>query len=190
MNQLAKGDFTSIIENYQIPTVTQSLEDLQSTSRIVNNINIIQVALIKEEPDSDCVRKFVPFNNALACQFCKEKGNLVFCKLESDGIMSFTGDHLKNCKSFTFSENSLSHEENSKFEPKRKCPEYDIKGNILKVGDREYIDTDGDQESYYCKLCLKLKKTVVEAKIKTVVVEDEHCKECEESRAQKSEPYS
>ncbi|KAE9548113.1 hypothetical protein FO519_008674 [Halicephalobus sp. NKZ332] len=193
LNQIGK-DFSSIIENYQIPTVSQALEDLQSTSRI-NNINIIQIALIKDEPDSNSVRKFIPFNDGLVCQFCKEMGNLVYCRFESDGITSFSGDHLSNCEPFKFSEScsrkeNFSLQENSKPETKKKCPDYEIKGNILKVGDREYIDTDGDQECYYCKLCLKLKKTVVEAKVKTIVVEDEHCKECEESRARTSEPYT
>ncbi|KAE9547830.1 hypothetical protein FO519_008958 [Halicephalobus sp. NKZ332] len=161
----------------------------QPETRVVEDSDVLPF-LIKEPHNPSLVRRFIGSSTGLLCQFCNENKNQVVGRFSGVGKLVITGTHLPACRPFNLEENSNSVAcQTDKVENKLKEHEhFEIEGNLLKISDREYFDPDGDGKMYYCKTCFKKGKTVVEAKIRTIVVEDDHCRECLQSKKCEIEP--
>ncbi|KAE9548115.1 hypothetical protein FO519_008676 [Halicephalobus sp. NKZ332] len=153
--------------------------------RVVEDSDVLPF-LIREPHNPSLVRRFVGSNTGLLCQFCNENKNQVVGRFSDVGKLVITGTHLPACRPFNLEENSKSIGCQTS-ELLNRGPDFKIDRNILKVHDREYIASGDDGQVFHCKLCLKLKKTVVEAKLRTVVMEEKHCLECEKIRKKENE---
>ena len=151
--------------------------------RVVEDSDILPF-LIREPKNPNLIRRFIGSNTGLMCKFCNENNHKVLGRFSEDGQLVITGDHLSTCKPFNLEENfsSVECQTDNAEKVSNETEDFEVIGNILKVNNREYVDSDGDGKMYYCKFCLKTKKIVVEAKVKRTVVEDEHCPACEEHR--------
>ena len=156
--------------------------------RVVDDCDILPF-LIKEPNNPTLVRRFIGSSIGLLCKFCNENRNQVIGRFSENGRLVVTGDHLSTCRPFNLEDNSNSVgcQTDNVEDTSNGTENFEIEGNTLKVNGREYVDSDGDGKMYHCKTCFKKGKTVVEAKLRTVVVEDEHCNECLGCKVPKTE---